>query len=56
MSVPSVYVNGTIILVLGGKLVTIRPNHPNYELVRKSVSKATEAELLKLVKEPTTTQ
>lgn len=49
MSCPFVYVNGTLNLVLGNKMVQVSPDHPSYGLIKKSLATATEAELLKMV-------
>jgi len=48
MSVPFVYVNGTLNLILKGKSYQITPDHPSYGLVKKSLATSSEDELLQM--------
>ena len=48
MSVPFVYVNGNLSLVLKGKIVSVTPEHPSYGTVKAKLATATEDELIGL--------
>ena len=49
MSVPFVYVNGTLNLVLAGKSYQVTGEHPSYGTIKAKLATATEAEMLKLI-------
>src|SRR5208283_373683 len=48
MSVPFVYVNGNLSLVLKGKIVSVTKEHPSYGTIKAKLATATEDELVKL--------
>lgn len=48
MSVPFVYVNDTLTLVLNGKTVQVTAEHPSYGTIKAKLATATEDELVKL--------
>lgn len=48
MSVPFLYVNGTLNLMLNGKMVQVTPEHPSYGVIKSRLATATADELIKL--------
>lgn len=48
MSVPFIFCNGTLNLILGGRSYQLTPEHPSYGLVKAALKTATESELLEL--------
>lgn len=52
MGCPFIYVNGVLNLLINGKTFQIRPDHPSYGLIKKSLATATADELTKLVDAP----
>ena len=49
MSVPFMWVDGNLTLILKNKAYQVIPDHINYRLIMESLQSATEDELLELV-------